>query len=504
VGDCFTSPTPVNYYLRIGTPSDTTSMVLPILQDCFNVQKSFESTFDGFFTDPGLASRYGGSGAFAFPALFSARLAGNYYTSAFGRGCVNAAPGFSFANTPQSGCDYNGARWFDGPSPANNETAPHPNACAAQTNTVNSVTCFSNAGVLSGVVNVFEAKSYITTPNIWRDVEGVLGGAVRGADYNLYWGVGGTVDSVIDITNNVVVPFSPRMGASWGFLNASAAQPSGVGMAYDQRSELSLPDFGCVEPFRSLGGPELRMPCGTSVLGDGPTYSLSTTAVPGPIVNWSGPITESRTDAVAGNSGVALYMPGHLFMVELVGGQVPPAGTVWSLRDYVGAITGGGVGCSQCQAGADGPYAFRAGFTNVPYPPYSNRYAPRPLGVGAEIRLTVDVINQVNAPTRTDLSAVHTVPDPYYLANEFEAGAPGQVIKFVNLPTDAVIRIYSSSGVLVTLLEHHSTTLGGALDWDVRNRTGRRISSGVYFYHIEAGNARRVGRFTVVNDRPGF
>ena len=78
------------------------------------------------------------------------------------------------------------------------------------------------------------------------------------------------------------------------------------------------------------------------------------------------------------------------------------------------------------------------------------------------------------------------------------------MIKFVNLPQDAVIRIYSSSGVLVTLLEHHSTTFGGAMDWNVRNRTGRRMASGVYFYHVEAGDARRVGRLTIVNGRGGF
>ena len=69
---------------------------------------------------------------------------------------------------------------------------------------------------------------------------------------------------------------------------------------------------------------------------------------------------------------------------------------------------------------------------------------------------------------------------------------------------DAIIRIYSSSGVLVALLEHHSTTFGGTENWDVRNRTGRRVASGVYFWHIEAGNARRVGRMVIVNDRGGF
>ena len=490
-GNCVNSTTPITYYLRIVTPADTTGVTLPILQDCFNVAASFSTTFDAIPADPALASRYGGTGQFSFRGSFTAELAGNYYTNSFGRGCVNAAPGFAFANTPQTGCDYNGARWFDGPSPANNETVAHPNACSAQNNTVNSVTCFSNAGSVTGVVNIFEAKSYQTTPNIWREVEAALGGAVRGADYNVYWSTGGTVDSVVDVTNNVLVPFSNTMGAGWGFLNQGAAQPSGGGQGFDARVELSLADFGCVEPFRSLGGPQLRISCGgTLATADGPVYTLSSTAIPGPIVNWAGPITESQTDAVAANAGFAMYLSGHLFMFELAGGQVPPAGTVWSMRDYTGSIRGGGVGCSLCQAGADGPYAF------VP--------RPRPLGVGAELRFTVDVVNQVNAPTRADLSRVHTVPDPYYLSNEFEADNPGQVIKFVNLPEDAVIRIYTSSGVLVSLLEHHSTIFGGAVDWNVRNRTGRRVASGVYFYHVEAGNARLAGRFTVVNDRPGF
>ena len=79
----------------------------------------------------------------------------------------------------------------------------------------------------------------------------------------------------------------------------------------------------------------------------------------------------------------------------------------------------------------------------------------------------------------------------------------------MNLPAQAIIRIYSSSGVLVRVLTHNSTsrqgddatvsTLGGEETWDVRNRNNQVVASGVYFYHIESGDARRVGRFTVVN-----
>ena len=55
-------------------------------------------------------------------------------------------------------------------------------------------------------------------------------------------------------------------------------------------------------------------------------------------------------------------------------------------------------------------------------------------------------------------------------------------------------------------LEHHggqyssaSASQGSEMNWDLRNRNNQVVASGVYFYHVEAGDARRVGRFTVVN-----
>jgi hypothetical protein len=110
-----------------------------------------------------------------------------------------------------------------------------------------------------------------------------------------------------------------------------------------------------------------------------------------------------------------------------------------------------------------------------------------------------DVVNQVNTATNRDLKEVHTVPDPYYVTSEFETTTDTKFIKFVNLPQDAIIRIYSASGVLVALLEHHSDQFGGAKDWDVRNRNAQFVASGVYFYHVESGDATRIGRMTIVN-----
>jgi hypothetical protein len=481
LGDAY-GGAPATYFTTVTTAAGSTPLVIPITQEVDNTPANFSNSFTAISIDNALAARYGGNGGYTLAGQLDVVIPGNYYTAAFGRGCVNAAPGFSFTNTPQAGCDYNGARWFDGPSPTANETFAHPNACASQNFTGNNdVTCYTNAGSLTGVANIFEEKSYQTTVNVWRNVEGILGAATRAADYNVYWGAGGVIDSVIDVSSNVVVPFEAnRLGAGWGILNQSAAQP--FAGSFDARSQLTINDFGCVEPFKSTyATANAQLGCAT-----GPTYVLSNTAIPGPIVLWSGAPANALTAPQAANAGFALAMPGHLFMIELAGGQVPAAGTVWSMRDYIGSIRGGGSGCTLCQAGADGPYAF------VPQ--------PRTMAaVGAEVRFTFDVVNQVNAPADNNLNNVHTVPDPYYVTSEFEQTTDTKVIKFVNLPQDAVIRIYSSSGVLVNLLEHHSTTFGGAEDWNVRNRNNQVVASGVYFYHIEAGNARKVGRFTIVN-----
>jgi hypothetical protein len=119
--------------------------------------------------------------------------------------------------------------------------------------------------------------------------------------------------------------------------------------------------------------------------------------------------------------------------------------------------------------------------------------------------LSYSVANDFTAAvSNLDLSKVHTVPDPYYVTNEYEVDYTSKIIKFVNLPTQATIRIYSASGVLVRVLNYTSTDpgndpSGGMLDWNVRNRSNQVVASGVYFYHVESGDARHIGRMTIVN-----
>ena len=131
---------------------------------------------------------------------------------------------------------YNGARWFDGPSPANNEITADPISGRAEpgpdpvnTALVNSTGCNERRRVAGVIVGLPAAVLHHVQPR-WRNMERPSP-APRAADYNVYWGAAGKVDSVIDVTHNVVVPFQDHptvYRGGWGFLNTVGA---GAGLA---------------------------------------------------------------------------------------------------------------------------------------------------------------------------------------------------------------------------------------------------------------------------------
>jgi hypothetical protein len=428
--------------------------------------------------DAAKARKFGGNASYVLPGDLQFATPGTDYLTLPGRGCVNARDGFGDGTA----CAYNGSRWFAGPSPQNNETQADPQACNTQNFSGEPMPCFNNAGALPGVTTIFQHQCYQSAGGGGcREHTGITAGVKRAADYNVFWGEGGVVDSVIDVSHGAPVPFNTGANATWGILNSSAT----TGANPDGNAAVTTYDFACVEPFRTIGTNGFACPSGTGA------YALSNTAVPGPVGFFSGGAFPPAVPVVPGAStGFAMYIVGDMFAFELEGGALPAAGTVWSLRAYVGAITGG-----QGAGGDLGPYA------------YSHPEEVYPFTVlGAEVRSAFTVNSQVLAATRNDLSGVHTVPDPYYVRSAYEVSTEQKVLKFVGLPEKAIVRIYSVSGVLVRMLEHDasrfdptSRSQGSELDWDLRNRNNQVVASGVYFYHVEAGDARRVGRFTVVN-----
>jgi hypothetical protein len=106
----------------------------------------------------------------------------------------------------------------------------------------------------------------------------------------------------------------------------------------------------------------------------------------------------------------------------------------------------------------------------------------------------------VDSTSSGNLANIHTVPDPYYVTNSLEQSTNDKILKFVNLPSRCIVRIYSLSGVLVNALTLNDVTGGGELTWNLRNRNNQFVASGVYFYHVETPDGKqKIGRFTVIN-----
>lgn len=450
----FGSAMPNTYFLTANTSAGTTHISVALGQDFTQgLTEAGSTSFPAASLDPGGSAKFGGSSAFALYGQVGMKLAGEYWTTLWGRsaGLGDGDPILAAANGP---------RWFVG----DNETMANPNANFAVTPAA--FTDWSNAGSLPDVTVIHTPMAYLQSYSGTgtRDFLGMLGGAVRAADYKFYWGEAGAVDSVIDITHNVPVPFDTAYGGGWGFLTPA----SQVNNASDDANTgvVSYADFLCVYPAPQQGFGH-TFQCGAAAATA--PYKLVNTAAISPI-QIARNVAGISAAPPPGQTGFGLYMPGYIFVIGTA--TLPAKGTVWTLRSYIGGIT------------ADGTFA-----------PQPRTFS----AIGAEVGVSYQATNALAAPTLADLDRVHTVPDPYYITNEYEQSADVKILKFVNLPSACTIRIYSSSGVLVDVIEHNSNSADGTETWNLQNRNHQVVASGVYFYHIEAGDARRVGRFTVVN-----
>ncbi len=90
-----------------------------------------------------------------------------------------------------------------------------------------------------------------------------------------------------------------------------------------------------------------------------------------------------------------------------------------------------------------------------------------------------------NATAVDALKLINVVPNPYYAYSEYEADRLDNRIKIINLPTNCVVTIYTTSGILVRKLSK-SDPLITSLEWDLKNNANITVSSGLYIIHIDA------------------
>jgi len=417
--------------------------------------------FPAIHVDSVQASLLGVSPSFLAPAQVTQSLEAYQVTLSQGRGCLDGGVSIPAGYS----CVQWGPRWFQGA----NESTANPNAGTGTPN--------ANAGALPGIARIQWPSADANMDDGWRRVDASLGGAVRASDIEVHWGAAGHVDEVIDLTYNVPLPFDSLVqGAGWAVVNQASTNFAG---SFDRRpGVLTAADFGCLAPFQdgTHPGPSGTIRC----LGAAAPAVGTSTAVAGPVCITSGAASATRNVAcLAANPGFGMAIAGDWFLFELAPGASVPSNTVWTLRSYNGSIF---------NSDADNSYLFQPGLRSFN-------------AVGAALRINYTAFNGIVTPTNTqdNVANVHTVPDPYYVTSQLERTTDAKEIKFVNLPANATIRIYTSSGVLVQILEHTNKP-GGTETWGVRNRNGQFVASGVYFYSVEDANtgARKVGRMTII------
>lgn len=99
---------------------------------------------------------------------------------------------------------------------------------------------------------------------------------------------------------------------------------------------------------------------------------------------------------------------------------------------------------------------------------------------------------------------VKVVPNPYIVFNGWEKTSEQRNIKFTHLPNSCKIRIFTTAGDLVKVIEHKDTNKqpldeGGTATWDLVNDYGQLIASGVYLFHVESKNGEFTGKFMFIH-----
>jgi|SRR5580765_624326 len=95
-----------------------------------------------------------------------------------------------------------------------------------------------------------------------------------------------------------------------------------------------------------------------------------------------------------------------------------------------------------------------------------------------------------------NLEKVLAVPNPYRGSEVWDQ--PGQSeVHFINLPSQAKIKIYTAAGDLVRELNHNDTTRDFER-WDLKNGAGQAVASGIYMYRIESALFHFQSRLVVI------
>lgn len=350
-----------------------------------------------------------------------------------------------------------------------------------------------NSGALPGIGLIYKPVSYRLPIESEAPIGTAINQRARSIDYTrttwypadfvITWNADSTI-TVRDSTHRTTLPFNAAYGTGYGFTDTLTH----VGLTETELENVdNCTSAACRAAITPASGTvsyrHLYYHYPANVQRGRARRNMVAKAKIVPI--------DFTNDGVADRNGFALTINSETWFFAT--NTIPAAGTVWNLR----AIGGEGMNAT-CTPALTSPMLVPptdcSGYSFAPTNTIRPAYAP---GLFFAIQVTQSFAVTAAAG---DLNNVHTVPDPYYVTNSLENTRDNKILRFVNLPERAIVRIYSASGILVAIVNHNDPAGGGEARWNLRNRNNQFVASGVYFYHVEAADGQtKVGRFTVVN-----
>jgi len=93
-------------------------------------------------------------------------------------------------------------------------------------------------------------------------------------------------------------------------------------------------------------------------------------------------------------------------------------------------------------------------------------------------------LSDIQSYEKQALDQIKVVPNPYYAYSAYEKGQLDNVVKIINLPDVANIKIYNLAGTLIRSFSKATNNVQ-FIDWDIKNAANITVASGVYIVHIE-------------------
>lgn len=123
-----------------------------------------------------------------------------------------------------------------------------------------------------------------------------------------------------------------------------------------------------------------------------------------------------------------------------------------------------------------------------------------------------DFITATGKAVVSNLDEILVVPNPYRASAPWNNASPSSSSKwkdrlfFINLPSDAIIRIFTLDGDHVDTIqptdlrniENAPETNDATAEWDLVSRSDREIAPGVYMYHVSSASGEKTGKFVII------